>query len=83
MVYSIHNCKMAEGTWNRERFASGRARALIDVRAGIVPLNQTRALNRSTSEDSRQNEGQIPCGAVRPYQQWNIDQGPFCMEGKR
>ena len=75
MVYSINNFKMAESTWSRESFASGRARALIDAiayfenqrnrgrgRAGMVPLNQTRALSRNTSEYSRWEEGYFPCG---------------------
>ena len=68
---------MAKSSWNRENFTSGRARALIDAMAyfknqenrgrgrtvnigtaGIVP----RAINRSTSEDSRWDKGQIPYG---------------------
>ena len=83
MVYSIPDSKMAEGSWSRENFTRGRARALINAmayfenqrnkgggrtvnigRAGKVPLNQTRVLSRSTSENNRQDEDSFPCGGI-------------------
>ena len=42
----------------------GRGRTINIGRAGIVPLNQTRAFSRSTSENSRQDEDSFPCGRV-------------------
>ena len=98
MVYTIPDSKMAEGSWNRINFTSGRARALIDAlayfenqrnRGGARTVNiggggiLPGALNRSANEDSRQDKGQILCGRGGPYQLWNLDWGPFSMKGKR
>ena len=63
---------MAENTWNRERFAGGRARILLDVmadfanrrnrgRAGMTPQNLTRI---PSFEENRQGEGHLPCGST-------------------
>ena len=42
----------------------GRGRTINIGRAGIFPLNQTRGLNRSTSENSRWDEDSFPCGTA-------------------
>ena len=79
-MWSIPNSKMAESSWDRERFVNGRARAPIDAmdyfenqRIGIrgrgrINIGRAgivpRALNKRTQEDGSWDEGQIPCGRV-------------------
>ena len=77
VVYSMHEFKMAEGSWNRENFARGQVRVLLDTidffergrremetlgRAGIGPPNQARTPSRNENGYSRQDEGHFPCG---------------------
>ena len=77
MVYSIHDFKMAESSWNHENFARGWARVPLDAidfferkrremdaigRAGIAPQNQIRIPSIGENRCSRQGEGHFPCG---------------------
>ena len=77
MVYSVHDSKMAESGWDRERFVNGRAWALIDamtyfenqkIGRGGINIGRAgivpRAFHSSVNDDSRWDKGQIPCGRV-------------------
>ena len=78
---------MAEGGWDREQFAGGRARVLLDAMAYFENQRRNRGRAGMTPrtpnvKENRQEEGHMPCGRAWALMVLEPHPGAFLQGGE-